>query len=531
MNSEQQNQGFSQPRRAFLKTGAALGALAVTGGLGMSATASASGARLPLPEYEQWDAMEMARRVHQGEVTPGELLEAALARAEARRAINSLALEHHDMARARAEQWAGLGPDERARLSETAPLAGVPFVLKDLGVALQGTRTTNGCAFYRDAAPAEHDSTLVQRYQAAGLNVFAKSTCPEFGQTATTESRLHGLTHNPWDLSLSSGGSSGGAAAAVAAGILPVAHASDGGGSIRIPASACGLFGLKPSRGRVPMGPEHLEGWMGLSAHHVISRSVRDSALLMALTQGPEPGSRTVPPLTDPFAALERGPGPLRIALLEENPFGQPVHAECLDAVRRAARLCESLGHQVEPARVELPVERMFTGMGVVTASGMLATVRGREAALGRKAREEEFEPLNWRSLQLARDYGAAQVMEARDAFDEVGRRLDLFLADYDVILSPVTAAPAPPLGALSLDQPYEDFVRAAMQASAFTAMFNMSGHPGMSVPLHWAANGQPVGAQFVGRYGADGELLALAAQLEQAAPWWAHRPAPVERA
>lgn len=481
-------------------------------------------ATLPLPEYEGFDAIDLAAHIRRGRLTPLEVLEAAMARAEARSDINALALRHFDQARETAQQLSQRDQAARTQLTEKAPLSGVPFALKDLGVAMKGTITTQGCAFFKDAV-ADHDSTLVQRYRDAGLNIFAKTTSPEFGQTATTESRLFGLTRNPWNLAFSAGGSSGGAAAAVAAGILPVAHASDGGGSIRIPASHCGLFGLKPSRGLVPMGPKLLEGWLGLSAHHVISRSVRDSALLLQLTQGPEPGSRALPPAGPLMDAMTRPPRPLRIALMADNPFGAPVHPDCLDATNKGARLCASLGHHVEIATPQLAIGEMFASMGVATAAGMLTTVTMREKVIGRTAREDEFEPLNWRSLQLARGYSAEQVFTARKVFDQAARALDLFLEDYDLILSPVTAAPPPELGAMSLDQPYEEFVKVAMSASPFTAMFNMSGHPAMSVPLHWNAAGMPIGVQFAGRYGAEATLLALAAQLEQAAPWKDRRP------
>ncbi|MEO5606190.1 MAG: amidase, partial [Polaromonas sp.] len=479
---------------------------------------------LPLSGYEGFDAMDLAAHIRSGQLTPLEVLDAAMARADARSQINAMALRHDEQAREAAVQLSRMGQAERNSLADKAPLLGVPFALKDLGVAMQGTITTQGCVFFKDAG-ASQDSTLVQRYRAAGLNIFAKTTSPEFGQTATTESRLFGLTRNPWNLAYSAGGSSGGAAAAVAAGILPVAHASDGGGSIRIPASHCGLFGLKPSRGLVPMGPKMLEGWLGLSCHHVVSRSVRDSALLLQLTQGPEAGSRTGPQPGALMDAIARPPRRLRIALMEVNPFGEPLHPDCLDAARAAARLCESLGHGVEVAAPQLAIGDMFASMGVATAAGMLTTVKMREKELGRTAREDEFEPLNWRSLQLARGYSAEQVFIARTVFDQAARTLDLFLGEYDLILSPVTAAPAPLLGAMSLDQPYDDFVKVAMTASPFTAMFNMSGHPAMSVPLHWNADGMPIGAQFAAPFGDEATLLALAAQLEQAAPWKDRRP------
>lgn len=521
-----QDQPTDRGRRGFLR---AAGAASVCAAVGPArAERAAPAAALPLPEYERWDAVALARHLRAGDVTPLEALEAALVRADARTACNPIALRHDEMARERARGLSALGAAERARRARAAPLLGVPFALKDLGVALQGTVTTQGCAFFKDAV-ADHDSTVVQRYQAAGLNVFAKTTTPEFGQTGTTESRLFGLTRNPWDPARSSGGSSGGAAVAVATGIVPVAHASDGGGSIRIPASHCGLFGLKPSRGRVPAGPKALEGWLGLSINHVISRSVRDSALLLQLTQGPEPGSRSGPPPDPALAEPSKLARPLRIALLEANPFGQPVHPECVQAARTAAKLCESLGHAVEPIASPLPgelVQQMFAGMGVVTATGMLLTVRAREKAIGREAREDEFEPLNWRSLQLARGYTAEQALAARATFDQVGRTFDLLFERYDLLLSPVTAAPAPALHTMSLDLPFEEFVRTAMTASPFTAMFNMSGHPAMSVPLHWSREGIPVGAQFAGPFGGEGRLLSLALQLERAASWHARRPA-----
>jgi len=480
---------------------------------------------LPLPDYERLDATALAGLMVSGELHPSEVLEAAIARLERARALNAIAMTHFETARADAARLAARSAAQRQADATLAPLSGVPFLLKDLGLALQGTVTTQGCAFFKDAV-ADHDSILVQRYRSAGLTIFGKTTTPEFGQTATTESRLFGLTRNPWNRELSAGGSSGGAAVAVASGIVPVAHASDGGGSIRIPASHCGVFGLKPSRGRVPMGPKIQEGWMGLSSQNVISRSVRDSALFLQMSQGPEAGSRIRPPVHDLLQAIARPPAYLRIALMLGNPFGMPVHPDCLAAAQFAAACCEALGHKVEVAQPTVAVGELFQGMGVATATGMLSSVRAREAVLGRSAREDEFEPLNWRSLQLAQGYRAEQVFQARQAFDTAGRTLDLFFEDFDLILSPVTAAPAPTLGAMSLDQPYESFVQSAMMASPFTALFNMSGHPAMSVPLHWNAAGMPFGAHFAGGYGQEADLLALAAQLEAAHPWAQRRPA-----
>ena len=517
---------LSEERRRFMLQGAA-----ATGALAGLGEAAAVPTTLPLPDYERFDAIGLASQIRRGNITPLEALEAAIARAETRGGpdgLNAIAQRHYDQARDAATRLSALSKVERERRAESAPLMGVPFALKDLSMALKGTITSNGSAFFKDAV-ADHDSTLVQRYQAAGLNIFAKTTSPEFGQTPTTESKLFGLTRNPWNREYSSGGSSGGSAVAVAAGIVPMAHASDGGGSIRIPASMCGLFGLKPSRGRIPAGPNSLEGWLGLSINHAISRSVRDSALLLQLTQGREPGSRTAPPNDAMLAALDRPPKPLRIALFETNIFGLPVHPDCLEAAHKAARLCESLGHRVEPAPpMLLPpalIGEMFAGMGMATSSGLAYSVRMREKQLGRAAREDEFESVNWRNIQQAKTYTAHQVLAARAAFDQVARLFDLFFADVDMLLSPVTASPAPKLGALSLNQPYDDYVKAAMMAPPFLAMFNMSGHPAMTVPLHWNAAGMPLGAQFATAYGGEARLLALAAQLEKAAPWADHRP------
>lgn len=511
---------FDPSRRRFVQAASAGTALALSG--------PSAWAKTSVSEYEQLDATALAQHIREGNITPLEALEAALSRADARQSLNAFAMRHDEQAREQAKALSALGRAARLDKAKQSPLLGVPFALKDLGATLQGTITTNGCVFFKDAV-APQSTTLVQRYLAAGLTIFGKTTSPEFGQTATTESTLFGLTRNPWNPQLSSGGSSGGAAVAVASGVLPLAHASDGGGSIRIPASHCGLFGLKPSRGRIPTGPQMLEGWLGLSIHHAISRTVRDSALLLELTQGSEPGSRTAPASQNFLRALDRPPKKLRIALMEDNLFGYPVHADCLAAARHAARLCESLGHEVTLTPPQLLsrelVGQMFAGMGVVTASGMLHSVRAREKQLGRVAREDEFEPINWSSLQKAKTYSAEQVLAARAAFDQVGRQFDLFFQQVDLLLSPVTAAPAPPLGAMSLNQPYEAFVKSAVMASPFTAMFNMSGHPAMSVPLYWNDAGLPLGAQFAGPYGGEALLLSLAAQLEQAAPWQHKRP------
>lgn len=496
-------------RRKFLATSGALLAAAQ-----LPRTAQAG--TLAYSDYASHDAVGLAELIARGEVSAGEVLEAAIVRAEAvNPIINAVVLKHYELARTTIRHGLPAGP-----------LRGVPLLLKDLGVGLKGTVTTNGSGPFRDAVATEN-STVVDRYLAAGMVIFGKTASPEFGQTATTESRLWGQTRNPWNLEYSSGGSSGGASAAVAAGILPAAHASDGGGSIRIPASHCGLFGLKPSRGRLPYGPGALESWMGLSMMHVISRSVRDSAVLLDATQGPEAGSRVVPLVgaASYRAALATPPKPLRIALWERNPFGYPVHTDCQAALARTAKLCADLGHHVEPADPRLPVQEMWGAMGIMTGTGLLLSVRAREKVLGRRIAPEELERVDAVHYAKAAGYSAEDLFKARAAFDRAGRLFDEFLSRYDVILSPVTPLPPPKLGEMSLDQDYDKFVAAATHASPFTACYNMSGHPAMSVPLFWNSQGLPIGSQFAARFGDELTLLRLAGQLEQAAPWAARRP------
>ncbi|GAB1387621.1 amidase [Melaminivora sp.] len=506
------------PQRRLLLQGAVAGAAAT--GLALPGMASAK-------TTAAQDATAWAEQLRSGEVTPLEALEAAIARVDALPKLNAVVIRDFELARTQAKKLSALGRAERAEATKNAPLWGVPFLIKDLGQYLQGTVTTNGCAFFKDAVAA-HSSTLVQRYQGAGLNLFGKTASPEFGMTTTTESRLYGATPNPWNAAHTTGGSSGGTAAAVAAGIVPLAHASDGGGSIRIPAAHCGLFGLKPSRGRVPSGPDVLEGSMGLSIHHAISRSVRDSALLLDLTAGPEIGTRVYPPGGAPgsyLQALLQRPGKLRIALWRKNYFGVPVHADCLAAMDAAAKACQAMGHHLEEKMPELPVQEIYAGMGPAMGAALLHTITRREQQLGRAVREDEMEPLDWATLQQAKKATAQQLYAARLGFDKAGQLIDAFFADYDLILSPTTAVPAQKLGVLKLDQPFQSYAREAMNSSAFTSLFNISGHPAMSVPAHWTADGLPVGAHFVAPYGREDRLLALAAQLEQATPWAQRMP------
>jgi amidase/6-aminohexanoate-cyclic-dimer hydrolase len=461
-------------------------------------------------EYGSYDATGLAGLVRNKEVSAAELLDEAIARtAKVDPQINAVVVKHYDHAQRQIEK--GL-PD--------GPFTGVPFLLKDLDV-LEGTRTTSGASVYRDNV-ADHTGTLAQRFLGAGLAIFGKSSSPEFGLMPTTESRLFGPTRNPWNLAHSSGGSSGGAAAAVAARILPVAHASDGGGSIRIPASASGVFGLKPTRARNPLGPNRGEGWSGFSCGHVVSISVRDSAAMLDAICGPEPSSPYVAPVPDrPFLdEVERDPGRLRIAFTDRSPYGDAIDPEIASAVRETAKLLAGLGHHVEERAPVLAADPAAV-MSTIVAANTALNVRLAEQRFGRAMTEQDFELLTLASAHNAQkttstDYVAAQL----NAF-QISRGLATFFESCDVFLCPTLCLPPLRIGELdTMSQDLSHIAPILRRYMPATAMFNMSGQPAMSVPLAWNAAGLPLGMMFAGRFGDEATLFRLAAQLEQERPW-----------
>ncbi|MBV8577718.1 MAG: amidase [Acetobacteraceae bacterium] len=470
-----------------------------------------------LAEYEQHDAMALAALIGGREVTALEVIEAAIERAEALNpAINAITVPLYERARAAAEAQLGAGP-----------LAGVPFLLKDLGALLTGTPTTGSCKLYTGFV-ADHDSTIVARYRAAGLNVFGKSASPEMGLAASTEPAMFGPCRNPWNLAYSAGGSSGGSAAAVAARILPAAHATDGGGSIRIPASACGLFGLKPTRARNPSGPDVGEGWGGQSTGHCVSISVRDSAALLDATSGPDIGD----PYWAPAAAgkfldeVARQPGTLRIALCTSPWNGEPVDPECRQAAEDAAKLCESLGHEVTIARPAFDFAAFRDATWTIVAANVRATLAARAAAIGKALEQSDVEPLTWTTAERGLKCTAADYAAAVTTIHRTGRIVARFFGEHDILLTPTMCSPPWPLGVLSLSNPDHDAYLVAINRSiGFTSLFNAAGNPAMSVPLHWTASGLPVGVQFVAPFGDEATLFRLAAQLETAKPWKGRRP------
>lgn len=467
-------------------------------------------------EYVAADATAWAERVRKGSVTALELIDAAIARAEAvNPKINAIAVKAYDMARA------------AARKPMRGPLAGVPWAIKDMYQTVEGVALTNGSRAYADYV-GKSDAELVKRYKAAGLNIFCTSTAPEFAISATTESTRHGLTRNPWDLSRTSGGSSGGASALVSAGVMPAAHATDGGGSIRGPAFCCGLFGLKPSRGRVPIAPGRTEGWLGCSTGHAVTRSVRDSALLLDVSHGPEPGSRYIaqPPRTTFLDATRRAPGKLRIAYHWDTRPGVTPDQECVAAVEDAARLCADLGHIVEPAAPKLDHAVLGRAFGVGVLTAVAAALEGRAAELGRDNIDDLIEQTTREYAAYARALTAVQLNAANNAFMAAALTVAEFQKTYDLILSPTMGRPPVKLGVCSLMQPAQACDAGHLNFSCFTAIYNQTGQPATNIPLYWTKDNLPVGVHFAARIGDEELLFSLAAQLEQARPWFNKMPA-----
>lgn len=468
-------------------------------------------------DYESLDAIGLAERVRSGDVHPAELLDSAMERATDRNpTLNAIVIDMEKQARSAIE--AGL-PD--------GPLRGVPFLLKDLHLLYEGERSTNGCRLFRDNV-ADHDSELVERYKRAGLVIFGKSASPEFGVTATTESALFGETRNPWNLEHSSGGSSGGASSAVSGGILPAANASDGGGSIRIPASCCGLFGLKPTRGRTPFGPDAGEGWSGMSCVHAVTRSVRDSAALLDATHGPDVGAPYVaPPPARPYLEeVGTPPGRLRIALQQEPWNGTQIHPDCVAAVQDAAKLLEDLGHDVEDAPFRVDFSVLGPATGAIMSANLRAVVDERLEALGRELQDDDLEIITRGIYEGGGKQTAVDYARAVRTIHAAGRTVAGHLETYDLILSPTMGTPPLPLGAISLSNPDRAaYGRDILATVGFTQLFNASGHPAASLPLYWNEAGLPIGIQLAGRFGDEGTLFRVSGQLEEARPWFLQRP------
>jgi len=471
-----------------------------------------------------YDALALGELIRRCELTPSALLEGTIQRIQrVNPALNAVIHTLYEQAR-----------EIASRAPLRGPFGGVPFLLKDLVAEYQGAPLHEGSRALKGYV-SKLDTELVRRQKAAGLLIIGKTNTPEFGAVPTTEPLLTGATANPWDPRLTPGGSSGGSAAAVAAGIVPMAHANDVGGSIRIPASCCGVFGLKPTRGRTPLGPLFGDLWSGLFCEHAVTRTVRDSAALLDATAGPDVGDPyPAPPPARPFLEeVGREVGRLKIGLLTSIPEGWAdgvqVHPECVEAVQDAAQLCEGLGHFVEEVpSATLGYPGLSRSFGLLWSCGIGHIVGYWERELGKPLTEDQLEPSTWIAYQAGLKRTGGNYLAALEHIQRFARQLARWYhaGAYDVVLSPTLSLPPTPLGAFS---PVADDPRrwAALSRAfvAFTFVANVTGQPAMSVPLYWNAANIPIGVQFMARFGDEATLFRLAAQLEQARPWSARRP------
>ncbi len=455
----------------------------------------------------------MAEAVASGDVSASEMLEAAIERSEAGEPkLNAMTLRWFDEARSIAAESPG------------GPFGGVPFLLKDLWIQYSGQGRTDGnVALAANPPISTVDSVLTARFKAAGLVTYGRTASPEMGSIPVTESHAHGDTRNPWDTSRSPGGSSGGAAAAVAAGYLPMAHATDGGGSIRIPAAFCGLVGLKPSQGRITMQGHGIENGLGVDGF--VTRSVRDTARLLDAVHGPGVGDTVAAPApTRPYVdELANPPGPLKIGMLDVHPFGSELHAECQAAVRNAAATLEAMGHHVEVAHpASMDNSELTSRFMAMWFAGRRMGVANMGRAIGRDLTEDEVEPQNWVMSEQANSMSAYDYADALAAVAQYRRDTQQWWADgWDLLLTPTMAGIPPKIGELTA-KPGDPMagVAKAIDLCPFTPPFNTTGQPAISLPLHWSADGLPIGVQLVAAYGRDDLLISVAAQLEQATPW-----------
>jgi amidase len=469
------------------------------------------------------DATAQAQLIRNKELTPLEVIDAAIAGIEkVNPQINAVITPLFEKARAQAKS--GAIPD--------GPFRGVPFLLKDLICASEGDPLYNGMRLFRDAAfVSPIDTYLAQKFKAAGLVCVGKTNTPELGLNGTTEPEAFGPSRNPWDLTRSTGGSSGGSAAAVAARMVPLAHANDGGGSIRIPASECGLVGLKPSRGRVSLGPLLGDAWHGLAIEGVVCRSVRDSAGVLDAIAGAMPGDPYAAPVQNRPFVQEVGadPGKLRIGMMKRTPQGSAtLHPDCVAAVEETARLLESLGHHVEQSHPGALDETDFAGFFTdVVASHTVAALDQIGALLGRKLNAEDVELWTWQMASRGFGLSAAQYLIAINWLQLWSRRVaDWWSNGFDLLLTPTIAEPPVPLGTFVAhpEHPSKGFSR-LMNAIPFTPPYNVTGQPAISLPLTWNAEGLPIGSQLVAAFGREDLLIRVAAQLEQARPWSERKP------
>jgi len=492
-------------------------------------------------EYDQFDGLGLARLVKNREISPEELCEEAIRRIERMNPkINAVVTPMFDYAR---NAVAGSLPD--------GPFTGVPFLLKDLLTEFAGVPTSRGSKACRHDAPGV-DCEMVRRFKKAGLLILGKTNTPEFGLMGVTEPELFGPARNPWNLDHTPGGSSGGSAAAAAAGMVPMASGGDGGGSIRIPSACCGLFGLKPTRGRTPTGPRDGERWQGATVEHVITRSVRDSAAVLDAVQGADSGAPYViqAPEKPYLEEIGQAPRALRIAFNVRSPLETPVHPECVQAVEAAARLLEELGHRVEEAAPKLDGIRLAQSYLTMYFGEVAADIEELEGVLKRKLKPGDLETVTWTLGLMGRTVSAGAFVRAIRQWHSAAREMGRFHERFDLYLTPTLAHPPVKIGELQpmpLERAALTLINAAglgrllkatgimdkmavksLEKTPFTQLANFTGQPAMSVPLHWTREGLPCGVQFIAPFGDEATLLRLAAQLEEARPWFHRRPPPI---
>jgi amidase len=474
---------------------------------------------MTLKEYATYDGLGLAELVARKHVSPQELVTTALQAVEKLNPKLNAVLQTLPR-QADAEITAGL---------PSGPFTGVPFLIKELVLHAKNVRCEMGSKLAQGFV-ASADSELMARFRRAGLVLIGTTQTPELGYNPTTETVLFGPVHNPWDLGRSAGGSSGGSGAAVAAGIVPLAHANDGGGSIRIPASCNGLVGLKPSRDRIPTGPDYADPLFGLACEFVVTRSVRDAAALLDLVAGPDVGApgHPVPPDRPYREQLTIPPGRLRIAWTTTPASGEKIDPACEKAVHDTVRLLQDLGHTVQEDRPRYDWETFLQQVHVLWTAFTTYSVDGLAKALGRKPGLDTLEAVTLACYEDGKRYTAVDLLNSMDYGNMLSRQVGAFFQHVDVLITPTIARPPAPLGELNQNRQgmtAMEWTRQVFSYVPFTPLFNSTGQPAISLPLHWTADGLPIGVQCVGRFGDEATLLRLAAQLEHARPWAGRRP------
>lgn len=485
------------------------------------------------PEYSKYDALGLAELVRNKQISPIELVEEAIGRIETQNPkLNAVITKLYDSARDTAKNPL---PD--------GPFSGVPFLLKDLISTIKDVPTSSGNRYWKNI-PAKADGEMVKRWKRSGVIILGKTNTPEFGLVPYTEPEAFGATHNPWDLSRSPGGSSGGSAAAVAARVVPIASGGDGGGSIRIPASACGIFGLKPTRGRTPAGPEAGDYWEGFAIEHILSRSVRDSAAMLDATQGPDLGTPYyAPPVEGSYLQeVGRNPGKLRIAFTGKPLMGNTVHADVIKSLQETVSLLKELGHDVVEAAPMIDKAAFSLAFLTMLAGQMRADITETAQAAGVKVSARDFDVTTFALGLIGKALSAQEYTSALRYLKKSARQIAYFFEDYDFLLTPTLSQPPIKIGALQLSGRdlllgnligrldagwvlnalgiVKPLAAKNFEYLPWTPVFNVTGQPAMSVPLCWNADGLPIGMHFVGKFGDEAGLFRLAAQLEEAHPW-----------